>query len=60
MKKFIIILCFIGCAPKYTIETRQFGLNELVTIPTKDIIKTDTVYNDLGGVVKIITYKQKE
>jgi hypothetical protein len=61
MKKLIFILLFVNCvSTKYHVETRQFGLSESNQIPVKNIIKIDTVYNSSGGVVKIITYKQKE
>ena len=41
-----------------TITTRQYGLNEYISIDEKQIIKIDTIQYGLG-YVKTVTYKTK-
>ena len=64
MKYFILTLIgvILNCTtPKYHLEKIQAGLLEPVfERDTCTISQIDTIYNPLGGVVKVITYKCKE
>jgi len=57
-KIFICALIFLSCTTRYVLEERQFGLSERSNLfENWKIIKIDTVWNDQGGVVKIILFK---
>jgi hypothetical protein len=54
----ILILFLLSCAPKYTFNKQQAGLHEHVTLdPGCTLEKIDTIYNPMGGVVKILHIK---
>lgn len=61
MKLFILTLIsvMLNCTtPKYHLEKIQAGLLEpVMKRDTCTVIQLDTIYNPLGGVVKVITYK---
>jgi len=57
---FLIILIVCGCAaPRYSIETRQYGLHECIPEINGIIIKIDTIKNEHGGILKEIIIKVK-
>ncbi|MBF0554503.1 MAG: hypothetical protein HQK96_08125 [Nitrospirae bacterium] len=58
MRRILIAILLLSCSPKYVIEVRQYGLEEAVAESNFDILKIDTVKNDLGGVVKEVTFKR--
>jgi hypothetical protein len=53
------IVIFIGCAaPRYVSDDHQAGLYEPVILnPGCVLVGIDTVYNPLGGVVKVLHIK---
>ena len=64
MKYLLFFTLLISCSPM-TITTRQYGLNEYISIlneyisiDEKQIIKIDTIQYGLG-YVKTVTYKTK-
>lgn len=58
MKWFIFILLILSSCT--VVVNRQHGLREFVSYKERHIIKIDTVWNEHGGVVKVITVKIKK
>jgi hypothetical protein len=57
-----LLILFSGCAaPRYTTDITQAGLFEPVILNEGCVLESiDTVYNPLGGVLKVLHIKCKE
>ena len=58
---FIAVALFLNCTPNFVLEKKQYGLNEFF-IPQKgwEIVKIDTVWGELGGVVKTVQFRVQQ
>jgi len=57
---FLLLLFMTVSCSRFVIIEKQIGLQEFMTQSDDEkIIKIDTVYNPLGGVIKVLTIKRR-